>query len=310
MSKVLAKQNLNVEITCGDPFKFSELHMASYHKLHYLYYVYQFLIGEDNWEKYLMTEDAIFDYLIHSYEKRDNSQGIMETVRIGDGPLTRAILSHRGGTKIVDECFDGEGFNPFHRAAQGVNVVAFRKFLSWGANHSLRSENGFSPLWLSVLYAVKYRPYLNFERVDLLTSLEIELASLTALEILEHGLQIEAFDVGCNESRPDLTLYHVAASRGMWQLIAHLLSSKKVTDIDANCANKHGITPMYLAKFIAGDSCKGYSPWCKVVEIIKSYGGTLQYPTLVAEYFLIFNVFFGKNPSPLSLELSDQEKCL
>lgn len=90
----------------------------------------------------------------------------------------------------------------------------------------------------------------KFERVGLLTHLEIELASLTALEILNHSLQIEVFDVGCNESRPDLTLYHVAASRGMWQLIAHLLSSKKVTGIDANCANKHGITPMYLAKFM------------------------------------------------------------
>ena len=308
MSKVLAKHNVNVEITCGDPFKFSELHMASYHKLHYLHYVYQFLMGADNWEKYLMTEDAIFDYFVLSYEERNNSQGIMETVQIGDGPLTRAILSHPNGTKVVDECFDDEGFNSFHRAAQGANVVAIRKFLSWGADHSLESKNGFSPLWLSVLYAVKYRPYLNFDRVGLLAFLEIELASLTALEILDHGLQIEAFDVGCNESRPDLTLYHVAASRGMWKLITHLLSSTKVTGIEVNCPNKHGITPLYLAKFFGGDSCKDRdSPWCKVVEVIKSYGGTLQYPTLEAEYFLIFNVFFGKKPSPLSLELSDEE---
>ena len=307
MSKVLAKYNLNVEITCGDPFKSSALHMASYHKLHYLHYVHQFLTGADNWEKYLMTEDAIFDYFIHSYEERNNSQGIMETVRIGDGPLTLSILSHPNGTKVVDECFDDEGFNSFQRAAQGANVVAIRKFLTWGATHSLETENGFSPLWLSVLYAVKYRPYLNFERVGLLTHLEIELASLTALEILDHGLQIETFDVGCNESRPDLTLYHVAATRGMWQLIANLLSSNKVAGIDANCPNKYGITPMYLAKFMAGNACQGYSPWCKVIDVIKSYGGTLQYPTLEAEYFLIFNVFFGKNPSPLSLDLSDEE---
>ena len=307
MSKVLAKHNLNVEITCGNPLNFSVLHMASYHKLHYLHYAHQFLMGEDNWEHYLMTEDAIFDYFIHTYEERNNSQGIMETVQIGDGPLTRAILSHPNGTKVVDECFDDEGFNSFHRAAQGANVVAIRKFLSWGADHSLESGNGFSPLWLSVLYAVKYRPYLNFEKVGLLTSLEIELASLTALEILDHGLQIEAFDVGCNVSRPDLTLYHVAAIRGMWRLIALLLKSNKVTGIEVNCPTKHGITPLYLAKFIAGNSCKSYSPWCKVVEIIKSYGGTLQYPTLAAEYFLIFNVLFGKRPIPLSLELSDEE---
>ena len=307
MSKVLAKHNLNVAITCGDPLKLSVLHMASYHKLHYLHYAHQFLIGEDNWENYFITEDAIFDYFIHSYKERNNSQGTVETVRIGDGPLTRAILSHPNGTKVVDECFDDEGFNSFHRAAQGANVVAIRKFLSWGADHSLESENGFSPLWLSVLYAVKYWPYLNFERVGLLPSLEIELASLTALEILDHGLQIEEFDVGCNENRPDLTLYHVAASRGMWKLIAHLLSNDKVTGIEVNCPNKHGITPLYLAKFIGGDSCMGYNPWCKVVEVIKSYGGTLQYPTFEAEYFLIFNVLFGKKPSPLYLELNDEE---
>ena len=58
-----------------------------------------------------MTEDAIFDYFIHSYEERHNSQGIMETVRIGDGPLTLSILSHPNGTKVVDDCFDDEGFN-------------------------------------------------------------------------------------------------------------------------------------------------------------------------------------------------------
>ncbi|XP_044175919.1 uncharacterized protein LOC114950200 [Acropora millepora] len=307
MSKILAKHNLNVKITCGDPLKFSILHMASYHKLHYLHYVYQFLMGADHWADYLMTEDAIFDYLIQSYEERNNSEGVTETVRNGNGPLTQAILSHNIGSKVIDECFDKEGFNSFHRAAQGANVVAIRKFLSLGANKSLESENGFSPLWLSVLHAVKYRLYLNFVRVGLLTSLEIELASLTALEILDHGLQNEAFDVGCNESHPDLTLYHVAASRGMWKLILRLLSSKEVIGIDVNCPNKHGITPMYLAKFMGGNACDGYSPWCKVVDVIKSYGGTLQYPTMEAEYFLIFNVLFGKNPSPLSLELSDEE---
>ncbi|XP_068739572.1 ankyrin-3-like [Montipora capricornis] len=308
MSKVLVKHNVKMEIICGDPFEMSALHLASYHKLHYLHYVYQFFMGANKWNRYLKTEDAIFDYFLYTYEERNNSQGIKETVRIGDGPLTRAILLHPSGTKVIDECFDGEGFNAFHRAAQGANVVAIRKFISWGANYSLESDSGFTPLWLSVLYAVKYigRPYLNFERVSVLTSLEVELASLTASEILDHGLQNEMFDVGCNESRSDLTLYHVAASQGMWKFVAHLLSSKRVRGINVNCPNKHGITPMYLAKFTGGDSCEGYGPWCKV-DVIKSFGGTLQYPTLEAEYFLITNVFFGKSPSPLSLELSDDE---
>lgn len=64
---------------------------------------------------------------------------------------------------------------------------------------------------------------------------------------------------------------------------------------------------MYLALFIGGDSCEWHSPWCKVVDVIKNYGGTLRYPSLEAEYFLIYNMFFGMNPSRLFLELTEDE---
>lgn len=306
MAKVLVKHDVDLKIVCGDPFEISTFHLASYHKLHYLHYIYDFSTGLDNWQRYLHTEDAIFDYFLNTYEERNNSR-FFETVRTGDGPLTKAIMTHPNGTKVIDECVDAEGFNALHRAAQGANLVAIRKFLSWGGNHSSETENGLSPLWLSILYAVKYRPYLNLERTSVLTALEVEFASLSASEILDHILRNGTFNVGCNASRSDLTLYHVAASRGMWQFIAHLLSSDKITGIDVNCPNKDGITPIYLAKFIGGDSCKRYGPWCKVVDVIKSHGGTLQYPTLEAEYFLIFNIFFGKNPSPLFLELTNDE---
>ena len=306
MSKVLVKHNVELKIKCEDPFEISVFHLASYHKLHYLHYLYDFLIGSDNWQKYLQTENALFDYFLDTYEERNNN-GIVETVISGDGPLTKAIMAHPSGTKVIDECFDAEGFNALHRAAQGANLVAIRKFLSWGANHSLETESGFTPLWLSIIHAVKYKPYLNLERNSVLTALEVELASLSASEILDHILRNGTLDVGCNKSRSDLTLYHAAASRGLWQFIAHLLSSDRITGIDVDCPNKDGITPMYLAKIIGGDSCDQYGPWCRVVDVIKSHGGTLQYPTLEAEYFLIFNIFFGKNPSLLFLELTEDE---
>ena len=306
MSKVLVKHNVEVKIRCGSPFDVSNFHLISYHKLHYLHYVYDFLMGNDNWQRYLQTENAIFDYFFDTYEEQIYN-GSVKTVRVGDGPLTRAILSHPNGTKVIDECFDKEGFNALHRAAQGANLVAIQKFLSWGANHSVENADGFSSLWISVLYAVKYRPFLNLDQVSLLTTLEVEIASLSASTILNHLLQNGTFDVGCNESRSDLTLYHIAASRGMWQFIAQLLSINGVKGIDVNCPNKDGITPMYLAKFIGGESCEWHSPWCKVTDVIRSFGGTLQYPTSEAEYFLIFNVFFGVNPSSLFLELTDDE---
>ncbi len=306
MSKVLVKHNVEMEITCGDPFENSVFHLASYHKLHYLHYLSEFILGSDNWQKYLQTEDAIFDYFVDRYIE-ENKEGNVETIKTGDGPLTSAILSHFNGSNIVDQCFDGEGYNAFHRAAQGANLVAIEKFLSLGANPFLETTDGLSPLWLSILYAVKYRPFLNLDRPSILTLLEVELASFSASAILDYLLRNGTVDVGCNKTRSELTIYHVAATRGMWQFIAHLLSSKEIIGMDVNCSNKDGITPMYLAKFIGGDSCEWNSPWCKVVDIIKSYGGTLQYPPLETEYFLIFNVFFGRNPSSLFLELTENE---
>ena len=256
MSKVLVKHNVEVKITCGDPFEHSVLHLASYHKLHYLHYLSEFLLGSDNWRKYLQRKDAIFDYFLDRYDEKNN-KGNVETIKTDDGLLTLAILSHPNGSNIVDECFDAEGYNAFHRAAQGANVVAIHKYLSWGANPLLECTDGFSAFWLSILYAVKYRPFLNLDRPSVLTSLEVDLASFSASAILDHILRNGTIHVGCNKSRSDLTLYHVAASRGMWQFLAHLLSSKEIVGIDVNCANKDGITPMYLAKFIEGDTVSG-----------------------------------------------------
>ena len=306
MSKVLVKHNVKVDITCGDPFEDSVFHLASYHKLHYLHYLYEYLKGSDNWQNYLQTENAFFDYFLDKYDEHID-EGNLKTIKTGDGPLTLAILSYFDGSNVLDECFDAEGYNALHRAAQGANLVAIEKFLSLGANLSIETHDGSSPLWLSVLYAVKYRPFLNLEVPSALTALEVEFASLSASTILNHLLKDGTLDIGCSEKRSDLTLYHVAATRGMWQFIAHLLSSSEIIGIDVDCPNKDGITPMYLALFIGGDSCEWHSPWCKVVDVIKSYGGTLRYPSLEAEYFLIYNIFFGMNPSRLFLELTEDE---
>ena len=306
MSKVLVKHNVKVDITCRGPFEDSVFHLASYHKLHYLHYLYEYLRGSDNWKKYLQTENAFFDYFLDKYEERID-KGNLKTIKTGDGPLTLAILSHPDGSNVLDECFDAKGYNALHRAAQGANLAAIEKFISLGANLSIQTHDGSSPLWLSVLYAVKYRPFLNLEVPGALTALEVEFASLSASTILNHLLKNRTLDIGCSEKRSDLTLYHVAATRGMWQFIAHLLSSGEIIGVDVDCPNKDGITPMYLALFIGGDSCEWHSPWCKVVDVIKSYGGTLRYPSLEAEYFLIYNIFFGLNPSKLFLELTQDE---
>ena len=303
MSKVLTKHKVTVEISCGEPFERSTLHLISYHKLHYLHYISQYVLGEKMFSEY------IFDYFFDNYEEVQEHNGSSKAFRIGDGPLAVAIKSHPRGTKVIDECFDAEGFNALHRAAQGANVIAVMKFLAWGANPYLENADGFSPLWLSVLYSVKYMPFLNFHKENILTELEVDFASTSAVLILERLLQNGTVNIGCNESRADLTLYHIAAIRGMWAFIHHLLSEKRVrvTGLDVNCPNKDGITPMYLAVLVGGVACDWQSPWCKVVQVIKTFGGTLRYPTLEAEYFLLFHLFFGMSAGYKFLDVAKEE---
>ena len=289
MSKVLVKHNVDVKITCGDSFENSVFHLASYHKLHYLHYLSEFVQGSDNWQKYLQTENAIFDYFINTYEDK-TYKGNVDTIRTGDGPLILEVLSHPMGAKVIDKCFDAEGYNALHRAAQGANLIAIQKYLSLGTNVFLENSNGHSSLWLSVLYAVKYRPFLRLHIPSVLTALEVEVASWSAFAILDHILKYTTMNIGCDRRRSDLTLYHIAASRGMWSFVERLLSEKRILGIDVNCPNKDGITPMYLAKFFGGDSCEWDSPWCKVVDVIQRFGGNLHHPSLESEYFLVCTI--------------------
>ena len=306
MSKVMVKNRATITISCDEPFGESILHMMSYHKLHYLHYLPKFIFGGETLSEYLLSDNFLFDYFLNEYELIQND-GNSETISTGDGPLILAVTSHPRGPKILNECFDSEGYNALHRAAQGANLIAIQRFLSLGADPSIENSYGFSPLWLAVLNSVKYTPSLNLHQRNVITALEVEFASISASVILEHLLRSDTIDMGCSESRNNLTLYHVAAIRGMWQLVAHLLSDKRITGIDVNCANKDGITPMYLAMLVGGRSCDWHSPWCKVIQTIKDYGGTLQIPVVEAEYFLLFDLFFGMSPGQLLLELTDSE---
>ena len=307
ISKVLAQHKVTVDIVCGVPFERSSLHMISYHKLHYLHYLSEYALGKKDWFKYLETKNYLFDYFFDNYENVHEHNKSSRVIWAGDGPLTLAIKSHPKGNDIINECFDADGFNAFHRAVQGANLIAIKKFLALGANPYLVNTDGFSPLWLSVLYSVKYTPFFNFHQENILTALELEFASASANVILDHLLQNGTINIGCNESRHNLTLYHIAALRGMWQFIHHLLSNKQINGLDVNCPNKDGITPMYLAALISGVACEWQSPWCKVVQVIKMFGGTLRYPTIEAEYFLFFHLFFGMSPGHMFLELSEHE---
>ena len=305
MAKVLAKHNVVVDIKCGLAIENSIFHLSAYHKLHYLHYLSVFYPDVEKWEMYLKSsDDALFDYLLYKYEEVQ-IDGTKKTVRTGDGPLAQAIKSHSYGYSIIDECVDANGYTALHRAAQGANVLAIDQFLSWGANASLETPDGLSPLFISVVYAIKFRPSLNFERPSVLTALEVEFASKSASSLLSHIVLNGTVEIRCNEA--NLTLFHLAATRGMSKFIEHLFVEEKVVGLNANCSNAHGVTPMYLAMMLGGNTCTWGSPWCGVVHVIKSHGGVLQYPNIEAEYFLIFNTLFGSFPSGFKVDLTEDE---
>lgn len=304
MDKVLVKHKVTIDIKCGENFEDSAFHLAAYHKLHYLQYLSVF-DNRNEWEKYLKSKDAIFDYLFDEY-KKSTQGGQVRVSRVGDGPVIKAIKSHLRGFKIVDECLDDEGYTALQRAAQGSNAVAAKHFLNWGANASLESPEGFDLLNLTIWYAIKYRPRLNFHQPSLLTALETELASMTASVITDHITRDKPLDIGCNQTVA-MTILHLAATRGMWRFIDDLFKAKqqsRVIGLDANCTTKHGVTPLYLAKIYGGGECDWENPWCKVGFVLSEYGGTEIIPEPIAEYFIIVNSLFHGTPEKFNHNFS------
>ena len=259
---ILKHFNVSVNIECGKPFNTSVFHLLSYRPP-----------TKDN--------DTFFEYRKCDYSK----------CKLQKGPMAEAIERHKLKYNVINSCLDAEGFTPLHRAAQGANVVAIRYLLANGANDSILSLRGYDALSLAVLHAEKH-------------SLEVRKASEATIELLRHAIKTRGYRIICDSSSSELTLYHLAAARGLANFIGELLKERKLHQLDVDCPNADGITPMYLAKlfeekeFIAAIV---YNPWEHVINIIKSHGGKMRYPSKDAEYNLIHTRMYGLIPIDLSL---------
>ncbi|XP_001629583.2 uncharacterized protein LOC5509013 [Nematostella vectensis] len=298
MAKVLTKYNMEIDIKCGEYFVDSVLHLSLYHKLHYLHYL-GLALPDDT---LILLNNILFDYLLFDFREYNN--GVKNaTILNGIGPVLKAINAHPDGDQVINKCFDIEGFSPFQRAVQGANLLAVTQLVN-AHNADLWSctEDGKSPLLLSVWYAIKYRPYLNLHEPSLITNLEIKLASHTAKFLLTKMIKTKPVPIGCNRRSKDLTIYHVAASRCMSDFVNFLLTLSKFTkylrDIDQDCVTQHGITPFYLASLYAGDVGNVQEQLCYVtMRNILAYGGKHDvYPSYTTEFFLLFNAIFNTFP--------------
>ena len=113
---------VKVNVTCGIPFKNSELHLMAY-------------LG--------MPND-----IGNFFKPPFNNKSF---------PLQRFIKKLPKGFQVLDECRDEEGYLAIHRAVQGGNVDAVSWFISLGVDISKKTSSGWTALDLSIYYVVPER---------------------------------------------------------------------------------------------------------------------------------------------------------
>lgn len=271
LDAVLHHFNASVTIKCGKPFNLSAFHLLCYRPP--------------------STADLNF------FERRTCDDHKCSLLK---GSLSTAIESHRLKYKVIDACLDAEGFTPLHRAAQGANMVAVRSLIEHGANVSLLSPQGHDALTLAILHAGG-NIWRNLEGYK---ETSRDNVSDVAIKLLRHKMKTHGFQIVCDSSQDELTLYHLAASRGLVKFIKEIFKDKNLHRLDVDCPNRDGITPMYLAKIfdslVESDTSKA---WAEVVHFIKNQGGQMQYPSRDAEYNVIYNRLYGWIPEDLKVKL-------
>ena len=266
---VLKRFNVTIQIQCNKHFNVSEFHLVAFRKA-----------------------TALSENLLEQ-RKCDSHKCYIE-----DGPLAKAIKNHPLRFRVIDECRDAEGYTALHRAAQGGNLLVLKKFIFWGANPNLLTPQGYSALHLAIMSGI--RPFSSFD-----ARRTAEEAADVLLQATRH---ISAFDVGCNNAKISLTVYHLSAYGGLTDFVNTLLSSRQDLGVDVNCSNVHGITPLYLAKLHVGTQKRGQSqrdPWQEIVNLIEENGGRLTYPNRDVELNVLYKHLFGGNLNPFVLDQSE-----
>ena len=259
-----------VPIECGRPFNHSVYHLLSYRTP---------TIQDDNF--FYVRKCSGHDDLV---------------CEIKYGALAEALESHPKKHSVLSSCLDAEGFTPLHRAAQGSNLIAVRYLLANGANDSILSPHGYNALTLAVLYAGNERRTWESRRFkEVNEDDKVSQAETTSIELLRYASKNRGFRIRCDSSKPEMSIYHLAAFSGLVEFIDVVLKESDSPAINVNCPNSDGITPMYLAKFVENNNPSyRYDRWRQVIELIKGHGGEMRYPKQDAEYNIIFRRLFGE----------------
>ena len=266
--------NVSFNIECGKPFQLSTIHLLCY---------FPPKLEENNFFQLITCDD--------------------QTCSSRKPPFQSAIERHKLKHRVIDNCLDAEGFTPLHRAAQGANLVGVRSLLKTGANLTLLSPQGQDAITLAILHSGGTIGNNLLGNEELLARKDN--ASLVALQLLHQAMKTRGFQIVCDPSKPELTLYHLAASRGLVKFIQEMFKEKEQHKLDVNCPNKDGVTPLYLANVFSFEAVKGesYNPWKEVIRIIKDHGGIMMLPSKDVELNIIYKRLFGWIPDDLKMNL-------
>ncbi|KAJ7370911.1 Transient receptor putative cation channel sub A member 1 [Desmophyllum pertusum] len=136
-----------------------------------------------------------------------------------------------------------------------------------------------------------------------------KIAESAADLLLRATRRITRFDIGCNSSQAQLTIYHLSAYRGLSGFVKTVLKDASLLGVDVNCSNLHGITPLYLAKLYVGaekPSNGKQDQWQEIVDLIEEYGGVLTYPNREVELNVIYRHLFGHHSNPFTLDEEEE----
>ena len=267
-------------IECGKPFSYSLFHLLSYLSPTF----------EEN--NFFFSENC--------------SEPTDPLCTVKKGPVAKAIESHPQKQMVISACFDAEGFTALHRAAQGANLEAIRYLLANSANDSILNPQGYDALTLAVLHAGRKRLWelhtFASEDVDIGHLIQAEQA---AVELLRHAVKTRGYKIRCDCTKAELTLYHLAVSRGLVNFIKVIFNETDLDQLDVDCANADGITPLYLANLFKPSGLAGRfnDRWTELIHVIKQHGGKTRDPTKDAEHSMIFNSVFGSFPKKFTLDL-------
>ncbi|XP_028398436.1 uncharacterized protein LOC114522032 [Dendronephthya gigantea] len=229
VSDVLKIFEASISVKCGMPHTISELHRLSF----------------------------VSENIGNFFKPRNKSRS----------PMQRLIDRHPNGVRILNYCFDAEGYLPIHRAAQGGNLAAIRWFKNAGVDMQLKTRSGFTAFDISILYLgdIKYAELIappNLNRYlhghDVYRPVPLTASRTRDRRIVFQELMLTFFsatpeyrsEFPCGSAFKGISPLHIAAVKGISVLqYVHKKAAETFPGLPINCTNAHRLDPVYLAYF-------------------------------------------------------------